>query len=360
MNTLLFLIGSLATLTPNLPDSVRRQIGVQGHVGFIIPHGPDLRTISQTRPVGGELTYSRTPISRESYERCNCFARAGLYVNYFAFNNSAELGRTFGLGGFFEPLIRYQKPLHFSLRATAGLSYLTRVYNVGTNPRNTFFGSPLSGLLALSVSSHYRLTNRLLLSVSASYNHISNGGIRQPNRGMNFPTLGVGVVQVVVPATFPNPSQWARPALTNRFTGRIMSFGSIRTLPEMDNFPERAEWLWGLTATAGYRVTRFHAFSGGLEFIDDGYIREQLRREKVIVDHRQFGLLGGYELWLGRYIFTTHVGANIYQPNPWLNGRIFQRYQLMYTVRNHYMLGVGLKAKLNVAEGFDVRLGMQF
>ncbi|SOD99604.1 acyloxyacyl hydrolase [Spirosoma fluviale] len=360
MNLLILLSGLWPVIQPPIGDSVRQQIGVQAYTGFIIPHAPDLKAISQTRPVGAELTYSRTTFNRAAYERCNCFARTGAYVNYVAFNNPAELGRTVGLGGYFEPLIRHRKPLYFSLRATAGLAYITRVYDAESNPGNTFFGSPLSGMLALSVNAHHRLTQHIHASLTASYNHISNGGIRQPNRGMNFPTLGLGLVYITNPAPLPNPAYWPKPTVNNRFTKRVMAFGSVRTLPQTDILPETVGWLWGFSATAGYRISRFHAFTGGLEFVDDGYIREQLRRENKLTNHRQLGLLGGYELWLGRYTFTTHLGWNLVQPAALPDGRLFQRYQLLYTVRNHYLVGVGLRARLNVAEGFDLRMGVRF
>jgi hypothetical protein len=360
MKPLLLLSEFLMTLSAVPNDSIRHHLGMQAYTGFIIPHAPDLKAISQSRPVGMELTYSRTALNRTAYERCNCFARIGTYLNYVAFNNRDELGRTVGLGGYFEPLIRYQNPLYFSVRATAGLSYISRVYNTESNPRNTFFSSPVSGLLALSVNAHYRLTQQVQVSATASYNHISNGGIRQPNRGMNFPTLGIGLLYIPESIPFPDPGRWVQPPLARRFTKRIMAFGSVRTLPESLNFPESAGWVWGFMATAGYRVSRFHAFTGGVEFTDDGYIREQLRRENKLANHRQLGLLGGYELWLGRYAFTTHLGWNIVQPAALRDGPVFQRYQLLYTVHSRYLVGVGLKARLNVAEGFELRMGVRF
>lgn len=360
MNPGLLLTSLLATIDPTPADSVERQLGTRLYGGFIIPHAPDLKGISQTRPMGVELTYSWTAYSWVAYERCNCFARVGAYINNVAFGNPAELGRTYGVGGYFEPLIGFWQPQYFSLRATAGLAYLTRVYNAHTNPRNTFFGAPLSGLLALSASAHHRITDRLHLSATVSYNHISNGGTRQPNRGMNFPTAGLGITYLANPAAFPDARQWPKPALNRRFTARLMVFGSVRTLPPFGLFPERAAWLWGLTATAGYRLSRFHAVTGGLEFLDDTYVRGQLRRENITTNHRQLGLLGGYELWLGRYVFTTHMGWNVYQPTVLLGSRAFQRYQLLYTFRKHWLLGVGLKARLNVAEGFEARMGLQF
>ncbi|RIV18961.1 acyloxyacyl hydrolase [Fibrisoma montanum] len=360
MKALLLLTWLGSAADPTEPDSVLRQIGVRTQTGFIIPHAADLKEISQSRPLGVELTYSRMAITQEAYDRCNCFARIGAYVNYVAFNNPAELGRTFGLGGYFEPLINYRKPLYFSVRATAGLAYLTRVYDADTNPRNTFFSHPISGLLALSFKTHLRLSSRLHAEVGADYNHISNGGTRQPNRGMNFPTVSAGVTYHPAQTAFPDPRNWSRPALARRFIKRVLAFGSIRTVPQTALFPERAEPLWGLTATAGYRVSRLSAFTGGLEFADDGYTREQLRRENRDVDHRRMALLGGYELWLGRYVFSTHLGYNAYQPSQSRSERVFQRYQLLYTLQDRWVLGVGLKAILNTAEGFDVRAGVRF
>ena len=360
MTTGLLLMSLVATTNPTPADSVERQFGIRLYRGFIIPHAPDLRDISQTRPTGIELTYSRTAFSREAYERCNCFARVGAYANYGAFGNPAELGRTYGAGAFFEPLIRYRQPLYFSLRATAGLAYLTRVYNAETNPRNTFFGASISGMLALSAGAHYRLTDRLHLSATASYNHISNGGTRQPNRGMNFPTVGLGMIYVANPHPFPNPRMWVQPALHRRLTTRILTVGSARVLPKTSSASEQVAWVWGITATAGHRLSQFHAVTGGVEFLDDRYVRGQLRRKNITTNHRQLGLLGGYELWLGRYIFSTHLGWNVYQPTGLLGSRAFQRYQLLYMFRKRWLIGVGLKARLNVAEGFEARMGLQF
>lgn len=211
----------LSTLLISLLDTTalperQAQVSLQTQAGFIIPHAADLRAISQSTPVSVALEYSRTNLGRAAYERCNCFARIGTYLGYTAFNNPAELGRTYGAGAFFEPLIRPTGRLFFSVRATAGLAWLTRVYNEQTNPRNTFFSAPLSGLLALSAATHWRISPHLQASVSANYNHISNGGTRQPNRGMNYPTLGLGLTYVPRPLPLPDPRRWPRPRLDRK------------------------------------------------------------------------------------------------------------------------------------------------
>ena len=360
MNAVWMVSGLLSALGGAPTDSVQKQVSAQVHTGFIIPHAPDLRAISQSSPVGVTVEYSRVNLRRSAFERCNCFARIGAYTHYIAFNNPAELGRTVGVGAFFEPLIRYGKPVSFSVRVAGGLAYLTRFFDAETNPRNTFFGAALNGWLSVSAATRIRLSRYVQGSVSANYNHISNGGSRQPNRGMNFPTAAAGLIYTLRPLAFPDPRQWPRPLLTKHVAIRLMPFSSIRTLPQTGVFPERATWLLGLTATAGWRLSRFHALSGGTEIVSDGYIREQRRRDNRSPNGWQAALIGGYELWLGRYVFATHVGWNAYQPDSIPNGRVFQRYQLLYALSPHLRLGVGLKAKLNVAEGFDVRAGVEF
>ncbi|MBD2704078.1 acyloxyacyl hydrolase [Spirosoma sp. BT702] len=357
----LWIFGGLVLSISGVPaDSVQKQISVQAHTGFIIPHAPDLRAISESTPIGVMFEYSRLNLQRSAYERCNCLARIGVYTHYVAFNNPTELGRIVGGGAFFEPLIRYGKPVSFSLKASAGLAYLTRYFNEQTNPRNTFFGAALNGWLSLSAATYLRLSPNVQINVAANYNHISNGGTRQPNRGMNFPTASVGLLYTIRPIPLPNPANWTKPVLTKRWTLRLMPFSSIRTLPQTDNFPEQATWLFGMTATTGWRLNRFHAVSGGVEGVHDGYVREQRRRNNQAPVGWQLALLGGYELWLGRYRFTTHLGWNAYQPNSIPDGRVFQRYQLLYALRPQIRVGLGLKAKLNVAEGFDLRVGAEF
>ncbi len=297
--------GILAIVSGPPADSVRKEVGVQVHTGFIIPHADDLKAISQSSPVGVVVEYSRTNLQRSAFDRCHCFARIGAYAHYIAFNNPAELGRTVGAGAFFEPLIRHGKPLSFSIRTTAGMAYLTRVFDPQTNPRNTFFGAALNGWLGVSAGAHVRVGRQLQVSLSANYNHISNGGSRQPNRGMNFPTVAAGMIYTANPLPFPDPRQWSKPRLTKRLVMRLMPFASIRTLPQTDLFSERATWLLGITATAGWRLNRFHTLSGGTEFVHDGYIREQRRRDNRPPDGWQAAMLGGYELWLGRYVFAS-------------------------------------------------------
>lgn len=100
------------------------------------------------------------------------------------------------------------------------------------------------------------------------------------------------------------------PPVCGAFTG--IRFGA--NAPRTSAFSERAAWFWGLTVTAGHRVSRFRAISGGLKVVDDGYLREQRRRMNTAANNRGLSLPGGYELWLGRYVFSRMLAGVFTSP----------------------------------------------
>lgn len=370
MRVLLLLLMSqfLAVLTVSGQSDTTRytdaptllDIGIQAHTGFILAHSAAIASLANSRPVGAELTISRMRLTQKAYEACNCLARVGAYASFIDFGNRPVLGQQWGTGVFFEPLLAHGRRAQLSVRATAGVSYLTRVFDARTNPDNLFFSMPLSFWLGLGLQTRIRLTNRWHLMLAANYNHISNGGTRQPNKGMNFPTLSAGLGYVLKSGTIPPRSLWARQPLSQRWTARALLVGTVRVLPQTGAFPEQAKSVWGLMATGGYRLNRFHALTGGLEFTQDGFVQGQIRRDGRQTNAAQLAVLAGYELWQGRYSFTIHGGWNLLEPGDPYTEPFFQRYQLLYRISNRLTAGVGLKAHAQVAQGFDARLGIGF
>jgi len=91
----------------------------------------------------------------------------------------------------------------FSFRFGIGPAWVSRVYDEEKNPDNFFFSNHLSFVAILNTAVNYRLNNRLSTRVAFNFNHISNGGLTQPNVGMNFPTLNAGMDYSFMEVSFP-------------------------------------------------------------------------------------------------------------------------------------------------------------
>ena len=171
--------------------------GLKAHYGFIISHSEEVKPISQTNPYGIQLEYSRLKTSDKAWKSCYCYGRTGLSLAYFNYANPRVLGSSYNLLYFVEPYFTYKGPLKFSLRGSIGATYLNKKFDATTNPENLLFSSHFSFYLALSLSLNYHLNEKYAINLSANYNHISNGGQKQPNKGMNFPTVSIGVDRVI-------------------------------------------------------------------------------------------------------------------------------------------------------------------
>src|SRR5690606_34043823 len=80
---------------------------------------------------------------------------------------------------------------------------LSRYFDPVSNPDNVFFSVPVNFLVILAPGLEYRFSPGWSGQFSLGYNHISNGGQRQPNKGMNYPMVGVGLNHFVSSGELP-------------------------------------------------------------------------------------------------------------------------------------------------------------
>jgi hypothetical protein len=353
---LVLLIGLVSLPSQAQTDSSRSvAFSARLHYGLSVPNlGP---ATTNRVPLGVELNYNWLTLSQRSWEQCNCVAKAGAYASYYTFQSPDVLGRTAGAGLFFEPLIRPEKRLSFGLRAQLGLTYLNRLYDPIANPYNDRFSMPISSMIGVSGQSYYRLTDHLTLNVSAHYNHISNAGTRLPNQGVNLPSLSAGITYVPKPANFEQLQSFHPAPLTHRAFLRALLVTSVRVLPQTTSEPEMALPLYGIKLVGGFRITRKHALSTGVELIDDHYFKEQLKRWGALgADNRQVTVLAGYEYWQGRYTFTAHMGWNVVRPAGY-KPSTYQKYGLLYQFPVGLTLGFDVKTYGDDTKGFQLMTG---
>jgi hypothetical protein len=317
--------------------------------GFIIPHAADLKPVSGYNPVGILVNWQLMKTDRNSWEACNCFHYLGLQFSYTWFGNREILGSAYTLAGTFEPVLWQQRRWSLSLQSGLGVSYLTRYYNSETNPLNNFFSSPISFWLFVAPALEYRLLDRWGLRASLNYNHISNGGQKQPNRGMNFPQAGLGFNYYLQPQTeMPYyekrlPDKTWHQQLEGGFTTRKTGNGHERE-PEIS-----------LAASVYRPLNSINAAGGGMEFINNWAVSEPF----IELTGFTIAPFISHHFLLGRFDFNQRMGFYLHRTES-VNFRLYQRYALYYKLKSHLKLGFSLKAHGHRAENIDVRVGWEW
>jgi hypothetical protein len=333
-------------------------IGLKSHYGFIIPHSESIKRISFSKPWGAELDLSWHLADNQSWQYFYSYPRVGVAVSYINFGNPAVLGSGLTTVAYAEPFLAAQNKFSFSFRLGTGLAFLNKVYDAIKNPTNLFYSTPLSFVMMANAGINYRLNPHLMVRLSGYYNHISNGGTKEPNKGINFPTLSIGLDYTVIPVEFRQrtPEEWSR-LHTQKTRYKVALMGITKTA-----FPgDRTRYpLYGVTGYVSHVVGRINAFTTGLEWVSDGSLREKIRQSDTPdISHRRAALTVGHEFLIGKFTFSQQLGLYLYCPYP-ARDPVYQRIGLEYKLTNHLFMGTNLKTHRQVADFLDLRLGYTF
>jgi hypothetical protein len=332
-------------------------IGVSFDYGYILKHSENLRELEDAFPVGIGLEWSKMLLTRNAWEFCNCLPRLGVELAYWSWDNPDILGNGLLAMGFVEPYFRTHKKTNLFFRAGLGGAYLTQPFDENLNPQNLSYSTDLSFVLMVGAGVNYRLTNEWNMGLLAKYNHTSNGGIKTPNKGINFPSISFRINKSLEPVDFPDFQKVENrkpPDDLFRISVAHFSGWSNASVGDRDKF-----YVFGLNGKYSRWIGRRSAISAGTEFIFDYSRKEQIRLDNQENNFVQAAALIGHEFWLGRVTFSQQLGVYYYNDYR-INDDIYQRYGLTYSFSKHIFAGFNLKAHRHVADFFDLRIGYTF
>lgn len=360
---LLFLVsgGRVASQDQGEVENVL-SLGFRGHYGFIIPHSKTIAKISDSNPIGIEADLSWHLMKDNIWKHCYCYPRTGFSLAWYDLRLPEILGHSVTLYPYIEPWIRPHKKLSLTFRFGIGPALVTKVYDPVTNPDNHFFSTRLSFVAMLNTTLNYRLNKQWSLRFAYNYNHISNGGLKEPNLGMNFPTVNTGFDYSFSENHFPRRDKDTLHILyTDKcwFNAYLMA-----TVKNAEKGEDKGYPVLGAGVYYNYLVGRIIALNVGTEWISDYSIKEQIRRRYVddpssAPDHNRGSVLMGMDLIFGRFTFLHQWGVYYYEPNRARN-RAYQRYGLDFRLSERFYFGINVKAHGHVADLMDARLGIRF
>ena len=243
----------------------------------------------------------------------------------------------------------------FTLRGGAGLSYHTEIYDETENPDNKFFCTRISFPVYVAARIRYRINSKTLITLSGFYNHISNGGIKQPNYGMNFPTLALGVEHTRNPFIIRKPSGYSFVNDPAGWYYRIQIISSYKVVDETETYPEKGVLVTGLNTSAFRRLGHHYALGFGAEYVNDRALKEVIYREGSDVDNKRAALTAGQDFHFGKVVFYQHFGFYVYSPYE-AEDPVYQMYGLGIRLHQRIMTGVFIKAHRHIADFMGLSL----
>ena len=333
---LLFLSYSLPAQKAD--SSVYSFWGFQAHYGFIIPHSIAIEPVSHTNPIGFEISINKLKTSFRSWKIFDHYNISGIQAGYFNFQNPEIVGSTFTLTLFTEPIINYGDRYIFSLKAGIGISYQTKIYDPETNELNQFFSTGIAFPLYIRARFKYMICEKTFLTLSGSYNHISNGAIKTPNYGINFPTVSLGIEYFQKPIP-----KLGRVYIDERNKKLSDQYFIIQVLSGYKEVYGEPVYAFGLHTRYTRQIRTRYALNAGAEIILDGGEKRLIEIRDPGHDYKRIALTAGQDFIFGKVIFTQYFGFYVYSPYKAEN-LVYQKYELTYKFNPKVSAGIFLQA----------------
>jgi len=316
--------------------------------GYIVKNSHRVASLVNNDVQMVQLDFSVLKNTQKAWDYCHCYTKTGVSLSYVDFANPNNLGHAINLIAFTEPYLSFSSKFQFTIRGGAGLSYLNRVYDKETNPLNIFYSTHLSFLLMLNANLYYAITPHLRVSLTAQYNHISNGGTKAPNWGINFPVLGFGV-------EIKPDRNMLTPRVKKPFTDRaarlyIHAIGGLHTVNEDAYYSATKLFVAGANIGVVKPISLVNGFGVGIEFYYDEASNELEARTGNSYTPWISSLSLQHYIFFGKMIFSQQLAVYTSPLNPNVNSDFYQRYILEYQVHGPWYAGLTLKAHGDVSD----------
>lgn len=344
--TILFLIGT-STFAQN--DFYKLNFGLQSAIGFAWAHDDKVSTIKDTYLSNLTFEISKYHFGNMAEKLCKKGYYNGFQFSYFRFNNDI-LGHSYIASYFLEPILLKTENIKLSLRAALGLAYANNPHDSITNPLNKNYSLCVNPYLNLGLNVRYQINGGSAIKACVHYNHISNGNIQDPNYGLNFPSMSLGIEKTI--NTYKNTQKIIDEKSNWRLDLALFASNKSSTLSLKDRF-----WVYGLGLNLSRKVNLLHAYTIGAEYMADESVRFLYQME--LRKGRSFYRLGanvGHEFLLGsKFIFSQQIGVYIFNQTPYISW-IYHRWGLNYKLTENIMIGSNLLADLQKANFLDLRM----
>jgi hypothetical protein len=205
--------------------------------------------------------------------------------------------------------------------------------------------------LGVGIGNNLKISDKWAIGLYLNYQHISNGGLKDPNKGINWITSSLNVVYT--PQKIEIPKRIRKPFEKNTpLVWEIFGFLSNKAARVGD---KNRHFITGIGGQVSKQISRLSGLSIGTEIYYDAAMAQRMEYDQVQGSAWRVGILGGHQFLLGKFIFSQQIGIYLYQNNPYFDSW-YHRWGVMYYPNKKIGLGFNLKAHRHIANFGDLRV----
>ena len=333
--------------------------------GFIDPHHLELEIFNAHFPAF-EISLQKETFGKHKWERAYAYPLIGISFWYSGLGNSPYLGSAYALFPYIDfPLFR-QKSLFLGFRFGLGVGYLTKKFDRIENYKNLAIGGHFNAAVNMMFDVRYRLSNRFTLSAGISLQHFSNGSLKLPNYGLNYPSLNLGIAYRLVRENknigdrFYPPVEPFSAILRKSIEFNIGGAVGYKNMEQVygDNY-----FITHFYENTFFRISRKSKFGFGFDVSYDPAQIKMLEMNGDTVTNKinivRPGINAAYQLDLSKLGLILNLGYYLAGQEK-SNGPLYEKISFQYCFSKNFFVNVMLKVHWGRADYIGWGIGYRF
>lgn len=356
-NCLLLLLSLLIFKCGTAQENDNKDIlitSIRYHYGVVLPHHKSISYLVNDQIRAVELNFGLLPSTNRYWSKLYNQPEIGLGFYHGSLGNKEILGKTSALFPYINFNLKNFRKGNLRLQTGLGVSYTKKHFHPTENYKNLAIGSKFNAFFKILLSNSYHLSNRWSVNTGIGFQHLSNGSINVPNKGLNMATANIGIQYNFkeVPHNLKSSNNFTK--LENELV--FVFSGGIKQSSKVD---DNKYFTGSISSSYSFGINTKQRIGFGIDlFYDEAANRGiwDLNPKTDFEDRFSQAIILTHDLAIQKFSIITHIGIyTLYQTKP--DKPIYTRVGLRYNVNDKIVTNLSLKAHLGKADFIEWGIG---
>lgn len=320
--------------------------GASFRYGFIAQHRDNISHLIKGHIPSFEFSLSRLTSGSELWHYYYKQPTYGLLYIVHDLSNPQQLGHSHALVPFFAfPLFQKGK-FRLLFRLGIGLAYLTKTFDLKTNPKNNAIGTHLNAAYDGFLLFRYRPLQSTSAHIGFGFAHYSNGAWKMPNLGLNIFAINCGFRYLLKPQPFIENKEFHSPTEQEQPYEYIamVNFGMKESYP----INSGSKPVYSLHGEVFRTFNSIGQWGLGLDMLHNtslstSYDFDESDYQPGFYDLTQIGIKAAYALRISKLKIVLQGGTYLHDESP-ENYDLYTVIALRYYITKAFLCNVSIKS----------------